>query len=157
MGSLFDNPIIVFIIIATLSTLFNRIKGNQQDEQKGPQRRPAPTPQREYVPESVPEVYKPVEIEKRTTKLEREFNQRRDETQKKLAELKALKEANEAKTRKFTELAQSRKQGTLAQKAPGVKRSTILANQNRLVEGIILSEVLGPPRARKRHTLIKNK
>ncbi|EDL63037.1 hypothetical protein [Bacillus sp. SG-1] len=141
---------LIFLVIAGLiSMLFNRVKRDPSDQEPR-----SPRPQR---PESDSgpvweEAAKDLEtvfdkgIETIQTQGKNKFLEKQEEAKKRISELKSQEQV-------YTQRAESVKVKT--RNSPARKKASRVDLRNLgsddLVKGIVLSEVLGPPRAKKRN------
>ncbi|HAQ08700.1 MAG TPA: hypothetical protein DCR24_14765 [Bacillus bacterium] len=147
MEALFDNPIILFILIGLISSIFNRIKGNAQDSQnQRPQRpvHPASQPLDRSRPAETKREPRPVIIENSTEalsdiqKVYLERKQRAD---------KASSESRGPERGRLSTGTTSPRSRLHSEKAEQVINFN--PDRNNLIEGVIWSEILGKPRAKK--------
>ena len=149
MEALFDNPIILFILIGLISSIFNKVKGNGQDNQN--QR-----PQRPVRPASPPvEMSRPAETEPerepRPTFSERSTNALNDIQKvylerKQHAEKAPSEPRNSERGRLSIGNTSPRSRLPLEKSEPAID---FKPDRDNLIEGIIWSEILGKPRAKK--------
>ncbi|WP_210366884.1 hypothetical protein [Bacillus sp. REN3] len=150
MEALFDlitNPIVLFILIGFFSSLYNKAKGNAEDQQRPRPARPA----RETVDMGNPQASRRVPQQQRTTEAveppgtlndiqkvylerKRQADQQPDESRRK--EKGRLGERNRIQETKQPD----RNQGSSFDFQP---------DGDKLIEGLVWSEVLGPPRAKR--------
>jgi hypothetical protein len=132
---------LIFLVIAGLiSMLFNRMKQNPpKEDPRSP--RPAADRQDEYIE---PETFFDKGIEEIETQGRNKFLEKQQEAKQRIAQLKSQEE-------QYNRRAQRVK---VSKKAPVRQEAEInLRNldRNDIVKGIVLSEILGPPRAKKKN------
>ncbi|WP_456273989.1 hypothetical protein [Bacillus sp. AK031] len=132
---------LIFLVIAGLiSMLFNRMKQNPpKEEPRSP--RPAADRQEEY---TEPETFFDKGIEEIETQGRNKFLEKQQEAKQRIAQLKSQEE-------QYNRRAQRVK---VSKKAPVRQEAQInLRNldRNDIVKGIVFSEILGPPRAKKKN------
>lgn len=162
MRFLFDNPFILIILIGAISSLFQRAKAANPENKKGynpiPRRNPASPvgPDRPKKPEMQQQ------IETKTSRPYRQQNANRKPipTQKEIYhQLENVYEATQknAKENKqvFFEDHRVSKQAGTHQKEEVPKAKSQEIDRDNLIEGLIWSEVLGPPRAKRPHRSVK--
>lgn len=160
MEFLFENPIFLVIIIGIISSIFNRLKGNNPEEDKPkPKRRVQPAPSRPAspAPQQVNPNPRPVDRQKRVQPVgspsvtskpvadillevrksaEKEINSRID---------------NQATANQYTSRNQESTKAVMVEKP-----NSFGIDSNRLIDGLIWSEVLGPPRAKRTHSAMRS-
>ncbi|GLB58251.1 hypothetical protein [Cytobacillus sp. NCCP-133] len=155
MEILLENPFILIALLAFISSLFKKKKkGESEKQKKRPQQRPEPQAE-----QSAAEVLmeKAVKEEKRqqaerASRIEEEYRRRKQQAEESIRVLQNQKLAAERQASVFREPAekpvdrpQARIQGQFA------------PQKKALVDGIIWSEILGPPRAKGPHRSLKRK
>ncbi|PLR78117.1 hypothetical protein CU633_07605 [Bacillus sp. V3-13] len=139
MEFIFENPIFIVIVLGIISSLFNRLKDSGKDQkQKRPARPQAP---KQSAPAPAPA---PVVVH-RETRDDKEMAAERLEN--KYAELK--KQA-ETKLQSLKEKQQASAERIFPEKEEKGVKALDIDRQN-LLNGVILAEVLGPPRAKRPH------
>jgi hypothetical protein len=161
MEALFDllgNPVIIFIVIGILSSLFNKAKGNGQDQQNRRPVRPAGKPVVMNVPAETKREPRPAPRPVQTrpapqisVKAEQRSSQVND-IQKVYEERKqqAVITDNRQRTGVSGRLSSDANSGRL--RRAEVKPASSFQfepDQDRLIEGLIWAEVLGKPRSKK--------
>jgi hypothetical protein len=161
MEALFDllgNPVIIFIVIGILSSLFNKAKGNGKDQQHRRPVRPAgkpvvmnvpPETKREPRPaprpvQTRPARHMPVKAEQRTSQA--------TDIQKVYEERKQQADITENRQRPAVSgrLSSDADSGRLRRTKEKPEYSfQFEPDQDRLIEGLIWAEVLGKPRSKK--------
>ncbi|MEH7885454.1 hypothetical protein V7654_14170 [Bacillus sp. JJ1609] len=158
MFELIGNPIVIFVLIGILSSLFNKAKGNGQNNQQRRPVRPVSKPagldgpvkaQREPRREPRPVQTRPVKPQ--PDKTERE-PVAASSIQKVYQERKRQAEKVDSKARTADRGRLSSEGATVRSRLSGAKEEPVLdfqPDRDRLIEGLIWSEVLGQPRAKK--------
>jgi hypothetical protein len=143
---LFENPFFIIIVIGLISSLFKRIKGSIE----------TPPDQRETKqksPEISLEDYFPVkperrpDIEKETKKIVPSVKENVSNLQETYSELKKQQDVWNEKLVEIRDMANQ----IQALKSPSKQSASVVfkLDPNKVVEGVILSEILGPPRAKR--------
>ncbi|ASB61622.1 hypothetical protein SC22_09150 [Bacillus sp. A053] len=130
MEDLLTNPLIIAAIIGIISAIFGKkSKEEKQNSQKRkiPQQVQTASPQKKQSKEEAP-----APIPNRMEQARREAEERRRETERNLKGLE--RDLTAAK-----------------QKAVYTKQKMLQVNKDTVVQGIVLGEVFGPPRAKKPH------
>lgn len=132
---------LIFLVIAGLiSLVFNRIKQNQpKQEPRSP--RPVPEQKNDY---SEPDTYFEKGIETIATQGENKFLEKQQEAKQRIADLKSKEQVYRQRVQRMKPVNKAPKK-----KEPSVNLRNIGSND--IVKGIVLSEVLGPPRSKKRN------
>lgn len=150
MEWLFENPLLIIIILAAISSALKKGKSVEEKRQSTPptrERKPLQEQRSMTFPKQQPNSM-PVKSE--TSKAENQLSQKRKQIEKRMAVLKEqeLELAEKAERIRKVEHVQTDRQERRA--APKVAHSIQLDKES-LVNGIILSEILGAPRAKKPH------
>jgi hypothetical protein len=145
MKFLFENPILLVALIGIISSLFKRLKGNSAEGGNQHTRGP-------FTQTTQPINSRPVERKRpvvRNTPLD-EVLQEAKRMVEKTPNVQPIENRTAAK------VVPTRNPATPIAPNNGTnKQSSHVINKTRLVDGVIWSEVLGPPRSRKPHTAIK--
>ncbi|MBA4535874.1 hypothetical protein H1Z61_01650 [Bacillus aquiflavi] len=137
-----DNPIIVFILIGVISSIFSKSKTDAKEERKQSRQteRRAPNQSKQTQPPRP----KPVS------------NKQAPAKKKKIEERKTVQKPIEQMKPEFNHHhSTNSNEKKMKEKLNIPEEKSLPSYQSRLIDGIILSEVLGPPRAKKRHRAIK--
>ncbi|QQF61373.1 hypothetical protein I9X38_12870 [Bacillus mojavensis] len=132
MEDILTNPLVIAAIIGIISTIFGKVKkeeekNNQNQKRKKPQTmKPASVQNKQSAEET------PAPIPNRLEQMRQEAEDRRKETERNLKGLE--RDLTAAK-----------------QKAVYTKQKLLQVNKDTVVQGIVLGEVFGPPRAKKPH------
>lgn len=150
MEFLFENPIILVIVIGIISSIFKRLTGGRQEEGKPKQQRPySPSTQPiNPLPVERPKTVKPVGAHKQASKPVNEIlleARKSVEQASREVQFERPKSTRDVSTR----LQEKTRLTTKSETHPHKLEET------RLIDGFIWSEVLGPPRAKKPHTAMK--
>jgi hypothetical protein len=132
---------LIFLVIAGLiSMLFNRMKQNRPEEDP---RSPRPTVDRqdEYIE---PETFFDKGIEEIETQGKNKFLEKQQEAKQRIAQLKS----QEAQINRRSERVKVNPKAPRRQEAQINLRNL---DRNDIVKGIVFSEILGPPRAKKKN------
>lgn len=142
---LFDNPIIMAAIIAAISFIFNKLGKNDENEEA--KRKPAPEQQRTQTP-----------------KLKQTAQHRPAKNKNQRPAAAAANSADmEAELRRIKEDAERSMpavERTIKKQSSRVinrKQELLDMNKKTIVQGIVLSEVFGPPRSRKPHYTMRRR
>ncbi|KAA6482147.1 hypothetical protein [Bacillus swezeyi] len=140
---LFDNPIIMAAVIGIISVIFNKIGKNDESEEKN--RKPA--------------------SERPKTQAPKQPEKRRQTAGKAAPQPAAMKKSNDLVTelerikadaeRSMPAVERSIKKKSSQMMKP--KKELLDMNKNTVVQGIVLGEVFGPPRARKPHNTMRRR
>ncbi|MBP2241672.1 hypothetical protein J2Z40_002244 [Cytobacillus eiseniae] len=152
MEFLMDNPFILFIIIAMLSSMFGKGKGkNQQNQQKQNQSRPRQAPVQSNPIEPIPS-----EARNASSQIKREYLERKRQEEKKRQEIKNRPPIMQEMSKKQ---AVKKEEKTLYNPSivPVEKKPALSIEKQKLVDGVIWAEILGPPRALNPHRSINRK
>ncbi|WP_409509001.1 hypothetical protein ACK2WG_12610 [Bacillus spizizenii] len=135
MEDILTNPLIIAAVIGIISMIFGKKskeeKNNSQNRNK-PQQVQTASPQKKQSKEEAP-----VPIPNRMEQVWREAEERRRETERNLKGLE----------RDLT---------AVKQKAVYTKQKMLQVNKDTVVQGIVLGEVFGPPRAKKPHHTMRS-
>jgi hypothetical protein len=145
MEFLFDNPLLLFALIGIISSVFKRLKGDSPEGQKQKQRGP-------FTQSTQPLNPRPIERKKpivRTKPLDEMLQDMRKSAEQMPIEQPLEKPVTVKKVPAHDQNPMKNKD-TIAK-----KKSSYSVNQSKLVDGIIWSEVLGPPRSKNPHTAIR--
>ncbi|MEC0280437.1 MULTISPECIES: hypothetical protein [Bacillus] len=132
MEDILTNPLVIAAIIGIISTIFGKVKkeeekNNQNQKRKKPQTmKPASVQNKQSAEET------PAPIPNRLEQMRQEAEDRRKETERNLKGLE--RDLTAAK-----------------HKAVYTKQKLLQVNKDTVVQGIVLGEVFGPPRAKKPH------
>lgn len=160
MEFLFENPWLIFIVIGIITSLFNKAKGGQGKQNNRPQRQPvqqkSTANQQEIRPvqegrnKDVPPVMPKKHVEK-------EYADRKKQEAE--AQLQALKnKQNELiNTRNSLQMNSPRGSSRLDSIPYKEKKTAVSIEKQKLVDGVVWAEILGPPRALNPHKSIRQK
>ncbi|WP_147532403.1 hypothetical protein [Bacillus marasmi] len=164
MEFFFDNPFILVILIGIISSLFKKNKEAQQEKQKGNKPKPvrteeAPAPVRKNRPSRAQQQNpskSPRSKQPRQTSRERDLarENQTDVMDQRYAALKIHQE-EPYHTNSAMESAPTQERNLIYRDDEQNKQRTLNVDSNALVDGLIWSEVLGPPRAKKAHRAVK--
>ena len=160
MEALFEligNPFVIFVLIGILSSLFNKAKGNGQDNQQ--RRRPA-RPVHRPAKMEVPAEAKPEPLRESRPVQSRTPQPRQVKEVKEAAQLSDIQKVYQEKLQQLekidskprAERGRLSSEGTQRSRLSAVKEEPILdfqPDQDSLVQGLIWAEILGQPRAKK--------
>lgn len=169
LEALFEKPFLVFILIAAISSFLGKAKtaGEEEQEQRKrshPSERrtktvPKPVQQTRPQPSLFEEMKRVNHPQHRPTfsevtdELENEFEKRRNEQAAKLKELQEKQQALEKAAEDLHSGMTMRHELTKSkQTSKQTIEDSLPSYGSRLIDGIILSEVLGKPRAKNPHT-----
>ncbi|MFE8703211.1 hypothetical protein ACFYKX_21770 [Cytobacillus sp. FJAT-54145] len=157
MEFLFENPFLLVILIGLISSIFKRMKGTQEEPRKsqpkpfvesGPfdfeqqPRQEQPVQRMEPVPQ---QTYEPNPL----GKIEQEFLEKKKKAEEKLAALKK----QQATAQKKAETIQShRRLNQVKEKIETTEPEQVHVDNQKLVDAVIWSEILGPPRSKRPHS-----
>ncbi|WP_178896838.1 hypothetical protein [Bacillus altitudinis] len=160
MDILFENPLLIAIIIGIISAVFGKIGKQEENEQKNQQNEPAP--QRKPVPQKQTKQTSPDPVV--TDQLD-DFGDVHDHGGMKkqgsqslqdryTATLAEMEERKSELNKEFQSLERELTRPKAA--SAGMKPKMIeKLNQDTVVQGMILGEVFGEPRAKKPHRTMK--
>ncbi|MGM0900125.1 MAG: hypothetical protein ACQEXB_03245 [Bacillota bacterium] len=166
MEFLFENPLFIFILIGIISSLFKRVKGEQEQQPKRPARpeEQGPTWNSEDQMPMEPEPLKPLRTEpSNNERLEekREFGgvpenpfldiQKKYEERRRENENKQSPRSNNIQSRTVVPTIQVKEKS-----AQGVSVD-LSPEPDRVIEGIAWAQVLGEPRSRSPHRTMRRK
>ncbi|AAU24237.1 hypothetical protein ACG2QI_05690 [Bacillus sp. GM2] len=142
---LFDNPIIMAAIIAAISFIFNKLGKNDENEEA--KRKPAPEQQRTQTP-------KPKQTAQHRPAKNK--NQRPAAAAANSADMEAeLRRIKEDAERSMPAVERTIKKQS--SRVINRKQELLDMNKKTIVQGIVLSEVFGPPRSRKPHYTMRRR
>ncbi|MBU8691743.1 hypothetical protein [Bacillus altitudinis] len=160
MDILFENPLLIAIIIGIISAVFGKIGKQEENEQKNQQNKPAP--QRKPVPQKQTKQTSPDQVV--TDQLD-DFGDVHDHGGMKkqgsqslqdryTATLAEMEERKSELNKEFKSLERqlTRPKASSAEMKPHVIDKL---NQNTVVQGMLLGEVFGEPRAKNPHRTMK--
>jgi DNA mismatch repair ATPase MutL len=151
MDFLFENPIIIVILIGIISSLYKQVKGAQPEEGKR-------TNRPNQAPVSPVGQNKPVRRQKQANKPVRGQNvaNQSNQHQGSASKHENLNSATRIETQenKQTKMEMNENKAATQQKEEN-KQKSLNVSQSNLVDGLIWSEVLGPPRAKRPHRSIR--
>lgn len=153
---LFDNPFLLIILIGIISSLLKKDKKEDRKKPRGTLE-PKPFVEGKRLPE--PEIFripkeKPVQKVEvpRTKAIEKDYVNKKKEAEKRIT---ALKEQQSKILEEERGSVATHNTPTHQKKAELSKSDTPMSfNEGNLIEGIIMSEVLGPPRSKRPHRSI---
>lgn len=150
MEFLFENPIFLVIIIGIISSIFKRLKEGKQEQGQPKQQRPFSPSTQPINPQPVerPKMVKPSGAHKKGSQSANEILLEA----KKIAE-QAKREIQLDKTKSTRDVPNIRQEAIPS--ADDSKAYIHTLEERRLIDGLIWAEVLGPPRAKKTHTAMK--
>lgn len=161
MEALFDllgNPVLIFIVIGIISSLFNKAKGNGQEQQKRRPVRPVGKPEvmkmpaeTKHKPKPVPRPASPRSVQQAPVQAKSTTVQVND-MQKVYQERKQQAETADSRQRTASSgrLTANTDSGRLRKAEASTEPSfQFEPDQDRLIEGLIWAEVLGKPRSKK--------
>jgi len=155
---LIGNPIVIFVLIGILSSLFNKAKGNGQNNQQRRPVRPVSKPAEMDGPVKAQREPRrePHPVQTRTVKPQPDKTDREpveaSSIQKVYQERMQQAEKVDSKPRAADRNRLSSEGATVRSSLSGAKEEPVLdfqPDQDRLIEGLIWAEVLGQPRAKK--------
>ncbi len=154
---LFENPLLIIIILALISSAFK--KGVSGEEKRKTARPSGPFPENPLPVEPEPMMFPKFEPEPQMPVFEeppaeKSFREKRKQIEEKLAALKEQEAALAEKAERIHNFAEIETQWQHMKKEKAAKREAefpLELDKPGLVNGIILSEVLGPPRAKRPH------
>ncbi|MEG7333419.1 hypothetical protein V5785_14115 [Bacillus subtilis] len=129
MEDILTNPLIIAVVIGIISMIFGK---KSKEENKNSQNRKKPQQMQTASPQKKQSEEAPVPIPNRIEQARREAEERRRETERNLKGME----------RDLT---------AVKQKAVYTKQKMLQVNKDTVVQGIVLGEVFGPPRAKKPH------
>ncbi|MCY7778378.1 hypothetical protein P9D36_14405 [Bacillus haynesii] len=141
---LFDNPIIMAAIIAAISFIFNKLGKNDENEET--KRKPAPERAKTQTPKQTAQ-RRPAE-----NKTERPAAAAAAKSADMAAELRRIK-ADAERSMPAVERTVKKQSSRVINR----KQELLDMNKNTIVQGIVLSEVFGPPRSRKPHYTMRRR
>lgn len=154
MEFLFDNPLLLFIILALISAVFKREGSREEKRKTVPPGNPFPEPEPLDIPEPkmIPD-FEP-EQDRRAAEMPPPrdiFREERIKIEEKLAELEKQESELAEKAELIKQAARRHLREEGREQAGGEEKGILDLDQKSLVNGLILSEVLGPPRAKRPH------
>jgi hypothetical protein len=165
MEFLFENPLLIFVLIGIISSLFKKVKGEQEQQQpKRPVRPEQQGPTWNSEGQMPAEPHKPLRTE---TSEDERFEEKKEfngvpenpflDIQKKYEE---RRRENEFKKSPRSNNLQSRSIATTTSMKDGSTEGVSLdlsPEADRLIEGIAWAQVLGEPRSRNPHRTMRRK
>ncbi|MCY7915245.1 hypothetical protein [Bacillus haynesii] len=141
---LFDNPIIMAAIIAAISFIFNKLGKNDENEET--KRKPAPERPKTQTPKQTAQ-HRPAE-----NRTERPAAAAAAKSADMAAELRRIK-ADAERSMPAVERTVKKQSSRVINR----KQELLDMNKNTIVQGVVLSEVFGPPRSRKPHYTMRRR
>ncbi|MCY7753237.1 hypothetical protein MOF05_16755 [Bacillus haynesii] len=138
---LFDNPIIMAAIIAAISFIFNKLGKNDENEET--KRKPTPERPKTQTPKQTAQ-HRPAE-----NRTERPAAAKSADMATELRRIKADAERSMPAVERTVKKQSSR--------VINRKQELLDMNKNTIVQGVVLSEVFGPPRSRKPHYTMRRR
>ncbi|KOP83494.1 hypothetical protein ACFFHH_09715 [Cytobacillus solani] len=162
MEFIFENPWLLFIVIGIITSIFNKLTGNQGKQKSRPQRQPiqpqkganhsTSSPIREVKKnEALPAIPKKV-----INNIEKEYAERKKQAEETLHSLKDKQRALENKTQSLLAVSE-RGSMRLDFNSEKDEKPSFLIEKQKLAEGVVWAEILGPPRALNPHKSIRQK
>lgn len=164
MGFLLDNPFLIIVIISIIFSFFKKKDGGSQQHKNVP-----PKPQHQPVRTQPNEQHRPIFGETRNTDSrsaeekmnmhEREYLERKKQAESMMDVLKEQQRLKE----KQAELIQLTADKHASEPSLPIdnkriqSKSTFSAGKQQLIDGLIWSEILGPPKARNPHRSLRGK
>ncbi|KIL16152.1 hypothetical protein AAZR19_05515 [Bacillus sp. Je.9.29.b] len=157
MDILFENPLLIAIIIGIISAVFGKIGKQEENEEQNQQKKPAPqrkqVPQKQTSPDPVVtdqlddfgDVHDHGGMKKKTSQsLQDRYT----------ATLAEMEERKNELNKEFQSLERelTRPKAASAEEKPKIIEKL---NQDTIVQGMLLGEVFGEPRAKKPHRTMK--
>ncbi|MDU0811449.1 hypothetical protein P9738_18120 [Bacillus siamensis] len=140
MHEILTNPLVIAAVIGIISAIFGK---KNKDEKRPPNRRPADQKKKQDHTQP-PKEHKPEAEEMPAVSKGNPFEQKRREAEKRLAETEQMFNGLDHKL-----TSQRARNASLKKSALKIKKETA-------VQGIIFSEILGPPRAKKPHRTMRS-
>lgn len=157
MEILLENPFILIALLAFISSFFKKKKGEQpENPNRPPQQRPQPQAERPAVEASIEEALKEEKRQQaeRASRIEEEYRRRKQQAEESMRTLQNQKRAAEKKVNSLREPAAKLVERPQTQKQTS---GQFTPQKQALVDGVIWSEILGPPRAKNPHRSIQRK
>jgi hypothetical protein len=143
---LFDNPIIMAAIIAAISFIFNKLGKNDENEET--KRKPVPErPKTQTTPKQTAQ-RQPAENKQQRPAAAAAAAKSEDMA----AELRRI-QADAERSMPAVERAIKKQSSRVVNR----KQELLDMNKNTIVQGVVLSEVFGPPRSRKPHYTMRRR
>jgi len=164
MEFLFENPLIIFVLIGIISSLFKRVKGEQEQQPKRPVRPEQQGPTWNSEDQKPAEPLKPLRAE---TSEDERFEEKKEfngvpenpflDIQRKYEERRRENEYN--KSPRFNDLQSQSITTTFPVKEESTEGVSLdlSPEADRLIEGIAWAQVLGEPRSRNPHRTMRRK
>lgn len=154
MEFLFDNPLLIIIILALISAVFKR-DGSREEKRRTvpppfpfPEREPLDIPEPVMFPESEPEQGRRVREVSPSGDI---FREERKNIEEKLAEFKKQEAELANKAERMKDAIAGKMREEERKKLDWDEKGFLDFDQKTLLSGIVFSEVLGPPRAKRPH------
>lgn len=150
---------IIIALIGIISSLYKRMKenNNNNNQKNRPQRTSASFPKKtvEEKPLHVPIDVQNIEKE-RVESIEKEYLKRKKQAEESMRALQEQKRAAQLKVQTFRNEA-TKSNDRSFHKADKEETAFTSTSKQTLVNGVIWSEILGPPRSKRPHSSIKGK
>lgn len=163
MEFILENPFILIVIFAIISSLFKTKKGNNQNQNSQTKQREARTFQKQQTQSTTVEQRKAMSPLKRLEQMATEMADRLDKEyteKRKLAESK-LKGARDyiPPTEEVKPLQVKVEQPVViaAVEKPHAPQPSLSIEKQKVIDGVVWAEILGPPRALNPHRTLKKK
>lgn len=158
MEFLLENPFILIAIIAFISSFFKKKKEEKPVKQapRSVQKENRTQAERTAVDPALAEVLEEEKrkLEAKSRKIEEEYKQRKQQAEQSMKALQNQQRAAERKARAISKTAVNTTAGYPAEASGAGKFEP---RKQSLVDGIIWSEILGPPRAKNPHRSLSRK
>lgn len=154
MEWLFENPLLIIIIIGAIASALKRGKSEEEQRKNVPQRRPASEGKPLEEPGSM--IFPRQEpnsrpIKSQASRAEKQFSEKRKQIENRMAVLKEQELELAEKAEHINKNVEHLQSERLVRRTDSKQSHSIGLDKESMVNGIILSEILGPPRAKQPH------
>lgn len=147
MDFLFENPLIIIIVLGIISSMFKKQKGEGNETQGEPK------PFEESSPIPMPDIFKQFDFNREDKPVKQEISSEEllkpDYQAKAQAKIAELKERNREQAVERPQRVEAPK--PVPQVVTPLELDTASMDRNKLQEAVVWAEILGPPRAKKPH------
>lgn len=153
MRILIENPIILVVLLGIISSLFKRIKNDQPEEGKIRKR----NPQHPGLPSGQHRKFQQADRSKPNKPVRQQNTRSRsvENTTDQIDPIFVNSNLHASENNQMDYLAVKQNTKEIHEPASTQKKETLEIDQTKLIDGLIWSEVLGPPRAKKTHHSMK--
>lgn len=159
MEFIFENPIFIIVIIGYIISFFMKNKKNQSQHQKGARPKPSAAEIFKQFQDRIPQLdtrsFEEQQAEQ-SQKLEKESLKREWEAEARSNAIREQKQMAEKRAELITEAESPALSSKVLPSTSKGANKALSPSKKQLIDGIIWSEIIGPPRALNPHKSVKN-